>query len=509
MDISLIRRLRDVSGKSDDERKRLLIEVLDAIDNSSDDLVNLLMGVVSDTTDAYELIFIFSYLLDKEKSSHWMEKLLSTCIGSSLTYMEKYFVYTQAVGLLFKYETYNSGTTNKLMDDLYEQIYAGYISDIGNLPKFIPANERNRDFILVLTGQILQILHGPTKTVLDRCKILQKDMGKDILLINLSVMQPLENIVPMYDISIGEHIDLYDALEYFDYEDVKIPFIQMKHQFPTIDTIKGLIELVKEYKPYQIVSVDDGIIVDVLSLMIDTMVISLTPSELRRTKAQFLQIGRPINDDDRIKLERRHMTDRNVISGVFTNRLTPQKAVKKRRDLGIPDGVKVAAVIGARLNYEVSRDFLYMVQPCVRDGLYLLFLGDVSSVESIIREILGDYSERVICPGVVSDPLMYLDHCYIYLNPIRRGGGISALEAMVKGVVPLSTIYGDVYINVGDEFIVDDYEEMRIMIYNLINDREFYLKMSQKARDRAEIMMDTTRAFVSIMNDFESRMLES
>ena len=505
MDVSFLQKLRNTSGLGDEERKRLIIELADIIDEQPEPATEL-KTCLAGTKDAYERVFICSYLLSVEKKSEWMEELLSSCIDSDMHYLEKYFVYSQVTGLLFKYEDYNSARTWELSDDLYEQIYQGYVTELGALPEAIPAEERNKDFILVMTGQILQIQHGPTKTILDRCRILQKDMGKEILLINLSVMQPLEHVVPMYDISIGSHIEQYGGLEYIDYEDVRIPFVQMSHGFPTVDELLGLIELVKEYKPYQIVSVDDGIVVDVLSLLVPTLVISLTPSELRRTKAQYIQIGRPVNDDDRVKLGRRGKTEDNVITGIFSSRLAPQGSVKSRQELGLPVDAKIAVVIGGRLNFEVTREFLEAVCPCVEKGLYLMFLGDVSQLEAMISEVFDGYTERVICPGTVTDTLMYLDHCYMYLNPIRRGGGTSSVEAMSKGVVPLTTDYGDVYTNVGDEFLVGDYKEMTDMALRLTEDREYYESKSAAARERAARMLDSSSAFISVMDEFEKRM---
>ena len=503
-----IQRVREFGVLDDEERKQILLGVLGelpAIENMDEDVC---AAAYQNMDNIYERIFTASYLLAGDNQSTWMEELLENCIDSNLSYLEKYFVYTQAGSLLFNTETINSDRTDELMDTLYAQVCRGYMDDLGEEPDYIPIEERNKDFVLVLTGQFLQIQHGPTKTILDRCRIIQEKMGKDILLVNLAMILPFEHIVPMYKLGMGSYIEEFSALEQIDYEGVSVPFVQMEHHFPTIGEISGLIELVREFKPYQIVSVDDGIIVDVLSRMVSTLVISLTPSELRRTYAQYIQIGRPVNDEDRVKLKRRGKTENNVISAVFSSRLAAQKKVATRAELHLPENARLGVVIGGRLNVEVTRDFLIMMRECMEHGLYLLFLGDVSSICEDIHDVLGEYEDHVIRPGMVSDTLMYLDHCYLYFNPIRRGGGTSSVEAMSKGVVPLTTEYGDVYTNVGDDFLVQDYKDMAQQAIRLMDDEVLYQELSEKAVLRSERMLDSTKAFEEVMNEFEKRMRE-
>lgn len=506
MDSSFIDRFQNMDTLDDETRKRLVIEMSDRIDTagvSEEELEWLL----KESENAYAWMFLASVLLSRSRNSRWTEHLLQTCIDAEIPYLEKYFVYTQIGALLFKTPEYNSDKADELMDELYAQVYKGYSDEMDMELSLIPIGERNRNFILVLTGQLLQIQHGPTKTILDRCKLLMQSMGKDIVLINLSMILPFEHIVPLYELNLGSHMAEYDNLENVGYDGVNIPFVQMGNHFPTIAELKGLIGLVYEFKPYQIVSVDDSIVTDVLSQLVPTLVISLTPSELRRTYAQYLQIGRPVNDDDRIKLKRRGKNEENVISGVFSSRLAEQKESKTADELGLPSGKPIGVVIGGRLNDEVKRDFLEMIRPCVEKGFWLLFLGDVSRIRGLIDEVMAGYTDRVICPGTVSDTLMYLEHCRIYLNPIRRGGGTSSVEAMSKGVVPLATAYGDVYTNVGDDFLVRDYGEMTEKACRLMEDEAYYTEMSRKAVARSERMIDSEGAFRQVMEEFEARML--
>jgi hypothetical protein len=66
------------------------------------------------------------------------------------------------------------------------------------LKRWIPARERNKNVVVVMTNQFLGILHGPTQTALDRCHVLQTTMDKDVFLVN-TAERPRELKLPFYE----------------------------------------------------------------------------------------------------------------------------------------------------------------------------------------------------------------------------------------------------------------------------------------------------------------------
>ena len=65
--------------------------------------------------------------------------------------------------------------------------------------------------------------------------------------------------------------------------------------------------------------------------------------------------------------------------------------------------------------------------------------------------------------------------------------------------------YGDVAVNAGDEFCVSDYEEMKKQIMKYYTDKEYYSKMSTKAKERVKILLDTESEFERIIREVELR----
>ena len=76
---------------------------------------------------------------------------------------------------------------------------------------------------------------------------------------------------------------------------------------------------------------------------------------------------------------------------------------------------------------------------------------------------------------------------------------------MYKGLPVVTLDYGDVSLGAGEDFGVSNYEEIRKSILHCMTDSKFYAKMSQKARERAEYMLDSKQAFEELINEFEKQ----
>ena len=65
----------------------------------------------------------------------------------------------------------------------------------------------------------------------------------------------------------------------------------------------------------------------------------------------------------------------------------------------------------------------------------------------------------------------------------------------MKGLPPVSLNEGDVSLGAGEDFCLQDYSEMVQRALRLKDDEEYYRAMSQKARERAAVMLDGASAF--------------
>ncbi len=468
-------------------------------------------GHISDDLNVYARIYIWSALLDKTGEKIWTEKILDAVLQSEMSVEERLFIYNQLTNWIFSCGSIASDTALDKLHMLYSGVRDTYAEKLCLPENKIPISARNKDFIIVITGQMLSLVHGPTKSTLDRCRVMIEKMGKDILLINTAEVCSSVGKVPMYRMVVGNYVPELSDREIWEYKGCPISYIQMELGMPRMDWVQNLLNLIVDNKPYQVVIMGGGgIVEEMCSRIVDTLFINYAPSMLRDTLADFQQLGRPLSQDDERVMSRYEIDRNSVISAVFTSDLKPQEKKWNRDELSIPSDRFVAVVVGGRLDQEVSDEFLDMLERIIeRKEIFVLFLGGFDMGYNKIRRTRPNLYRNSSYPGMVDDILAYMEICDLYLNPIRQGGGTSAVEAMYKGVPVITTRYGDVYVNASEEFAVADYNEMERLVLKYMEDPAFYDRQSEAAGRRSKILLDTERAFVEIMEEFERRMTEA
>lgn len=211
-----------------------------------------------------------------------------------------------------------------------------------------------------------------------------------------------------------------------------------------------------------------------------------------------------MNEEDRKYLKLINRDEQRIIEHKFTSDLIEQKEKKTKEELGIDSDKFVIAIVGGRLDYEISEAFLDMLENLVsmdEDIMYVL----MGKYETKLEEKRKTLSKHIKCLGWVEDILGYYEACDLYVNPIRVGGGTSSVEAMSKGIPVVTVDYGDVATNVGEDFVTGDYHIMSQLILKYKNDAEFYQMQSDKAKERATELLDTSNVFAEVVTEFVKR----
>lgn len=456
---------------------------------------------------SYGWIFLCTALLEHYRKPYWLERILEEVLACGvLSYEEKQFIYAQLSNWVFTDKEIHSWKATVMLHELWKQVLSEYKDKVGIEAGWIPLHERNKEFVIVMAGQILSLEHGPTKTTLARCKILMEEWGKDVLLINTGQVCSQVGRIPFYRIKNGNQRDDLDSTEVILYNGCKIPFVQFCHEMPDAVAIGQLMQLVMENKPYMIISIGGPRIAEELCAeLTDVLVVSLCPSSLVDTKCSYQQIGRPLEKNDEAYLTLCNIDKEKVISGVFTSDLKGECAFVSKSELGIGQQKKIGVIIGGRLDEEIKDDFLEMLDSLRCEGVHYIVLGVFEKGYARCKEKYPLLAESITYCGMVSNVRAYMECADFYINPTRRGGGTSVVEAMVHGVPAVTTKFGDVYVNAGEDFAVEDYAQMRERILQYIQDEEFWKEHSEKSIMRAKKMLDTKNAFVDILQEFERR----
>lgn len=451
----------------------------------------------------FEIYYILSFLLQATDCKQVYKELLQFIIhDENITKEMKFFLYGQLVRYNFLNSSVMDEERRNLHDDLYSHIYASYRKEFEHEFRRIPKEERNPDFVMVFTCQLLGMGHAPTKTLLDRCYILEKYLHKSVYIINTAEHLTGYQEIPYFRTSSANYIEAYSRAEYLEYKDTKFSFFQCPNEMPQVPIIREIVGVVKKEKPYFIVTIGgNSIVSDICSNIVPTITIS-TVSDRAQTRGQFQAVCRKISEEDKRWINKHSFAEDQIIESLFTFTFPEQTHSYTRKELGLPEDKFIVLVVGYRLDEEISTCFMEVLDRLTNSGVCVAFLGNF--------ERYGYYADKnpvfrsnTVFLGIREDSLAVCECCDLYLNPKRMGGGTSAAEALFKGVPVVTLDFGDVGAGAGTDFHVKDWEEMYNQVIKYFRNKEYYGIMSKKARERAAYLTDSGAEFVRIIEKME------
>lgn len=454
-------------------------------------------------------IYIYSLFTFRIHDKKWMEEMLETILKVQDWREETlYFMYWQIATRFMIWPECESINGKAALWKLFRRTCSKYATNVNSL-KWIEEKERNKDFVVVIMAQYLDPTHGPSKTALDRCKALMKAMHKEVLLINTAeALSVVGNTIPWAYVYNPIYAEELRNEEWIEWKGEKIPFVQCDNNMPNIDVLNFLIQEIVRMKPQFVVEIGTGsILANLVSKCLPVLSVVTGFSRLAVTETQYQVSALRISDKERWILGQVGKEESHVIPTTFTFGLKEQQETLTREELGLPENMFLAAVIGMRLDWEIDDEFMQMLKNIHNSEVGIVFIGNFPKFESFLSKY-PELKDQMYYLGERKDVLAILEVCELFLNPIRLGGGTSAAEALCKGLPAVSTSYGDVGATVGEDFWVEDYAEMAEIVNRYRQDKEFYRKQSELAKRRAENLLDTDGEFVKVIKEFGNRMGE-
>ncbi len=450
-------------------------------------------------------MFLRSVALFIYQNPKYMEEAYDLLLNNTdhFTKNNLYFYDYQLFYNIFNYKELDTPQIKIKQWKLFNEIVRMFKDDLTVDISPIPYEKRNKNFVLVITEQMIAITHGPTKTALDRCKVIMTEQKKDVLLISTNEVLTQTGKMPIV-FSISANSSDFTTEEAIPWKGVNVPFYNVEGEMPYTNTLDEILAFIRKLAPSRIVGIGTaGILLNLANLIIPSVAIGLCPSDLGRTSVAYQTLGKKVEDRELEVLSSVGLDRGHVIESVFTSSLREQEKHITREEVGITEDAFVITVIGGRLREEVTDEFLQMLEDVFEDDYYLLFLGVFDEVDARTEKF--DKLSKAHKLMYVTDILATLEVCDLYVNPTRRGGGTSCVEAMFKGIPVVSIDFGDVSTNVGPEFLVKDYDEMKEKIKRYHDDIEFYREKSGIAKKRAAVLLDTEKEFIRILDEVDRR----
>lgn len=454
----------------------------------------------------YAKVWLYSAMLAVNDNPAVLEEFLEYVISEKeFGPNVKYFLFYQARVEAFCRCALDNEKNKYLLWELLKEVVDAFKSELKDVLTPIPYEQRNADIAFVITEQILGESHGPTKTAFDRCKCLMETMHKKVLLINTAEVESLIGAIPLYRSAHSHYLrELLDK-ESLMWKGTEISYVQCENNMPNMAALQALLQMVQSVKPGLVVSIGgSSILGNLINSMIPVLTVGLLPSDLEPTMNSCQTLSRALQESDIRLLKLIGKDEGSIIQSVFTSSLKPQRMTVNRKEIGLQEDKFVIVVVGSRLDTEIDEHFMRMLTCALDDDMEVAFIGKFELFEHYLQK-MPELRKKVHYLGLTDDILAWLEVCDLYVNPHRKGGGTSAVEALFKGIPVVTTAYGDVAVNVGEEFCTESYDTMPALIRKYKNDKDFYQAMSVQAKKKAEILLDTEGEFQRIIEEFENR----
>lgn len=187
-------------------------------------------------------------------------------------------------------------------------------------------------------------------------------------------------------------------------------------------------------------------------------------------------------------LEKYHCFDENLLEEVVTG-FTEYPLAKEKYDrklFSFNNSDFLMVTVGNRLCFDMDKSWIKNVEKILRRNPKYKWILVGKEVPNSILSMKDELEDQIVLHGYEQDLVALYKLCDIYLNPIRKGGGLSIAWAMHEGL-PIVTFHidSDALSWVGEEITVSCYDEMQAFIEKLEKDKEFYSLISSKMKKRA------------------------
>lgn len=174
--------------------------------------------------------------------------------------------------------------------------------------------------------------------------------------------------------------------------------------------------------------------------------------------------------------------------------------VYQREELNLPPGATVVVSIGTRLDREITEDIARQMMAILKshpDACWLL-VGTRATIPAIA--IMDAVKDRVIVRTFDPHVEAIYEHCDIYLNPPRPGGGFSAAMAMFHHVPVLNVgASSDVGMYLDQEFNDDNLTDMIKRLGTWLCNEELRGMAAEKQRERLLSEFSVEKAVDSLL----------
>lgn len=348
----------------------------------------------------------------------------------------------------------------------------------------VPPAQRQRDLIVLMTGQFVQGIHQPSIDIQEFAAKLVLSFGRRVVLIN-TADGPVSAHYPYLGGFVSSADDALVDKTQLVINRLPVPFMHVPPGFTDPATAAAVRDHILEMRPDLVLSFGTlSPVADLCRGLLDVVSIPFG-TYLPMAEPAFVALPRALVPSDAPAL---------AVAGLGTDKVTTidycytrpaMGRARTRADLGVPADAILTLVIGIRLTQEVTPAFAAALDAAVRaePRLFFLFVGTLDGYERLVAA-LPALAGRSRAHGFDPDVIGLLTDADLFLNPPRGGGGASAAYALSSGVPAFTLNAGDVATVVGPDFHLSGFGDFAPLATRFADDTDYRDAMRAKARSR-------------------------
>ncbi len=474
------------------------------------EFVDICYGLIQ-RDNLFGTIYILSILINVAKESAYTNELITYITNQKVSIELRVFILRQMGYIGFHYP--GAGYDMKVGNALLSSIVSDLSNELGNeLLTPIPYADRNHDFIVVLTSQLLSLNHGPSKHAIDHCYALIHGLGKKVLLINTAEMSGRTDVnIPFYKKVTFNYLSELINIDHIAYKDIEIPFFQCDTFMPNVQEVELLVKTIRNLRPEFILEIGCGsVLAGVLDRSIPVLSNGTMHSLIECSATRYQTLARELTAEDLKVLKECNINPDNIIYSMFTSEVKPKTQTITRADLGLPLDAFAIASVGNRLGNEITDELMKIMSRTIGSNakIYYIFFGRFETFEERLSKVNESIRSHFVFYGSTSDTMSCLENCNMYLNPPRIGGGMSSIEALAAGLPAITLLSGDGGIVLGKDFSVETLSAYENEIVKCSLDEQYYASQANKAIERGQYLQDSNRVFCDTVKEFMKKIID-
>lgn len=367
---------------------------------------------------------------------------------------------------------------------IHKLLLSRFEEQLGTNFSYMPADNRNENRIVIITNYYLSDLHGTTRVTKEICKLLQDNLGKEVLLVIAVEGVDVDRLEEVwFEPDVRNYLEKYNGNFYADCFGCKVPAYQVIVSEDNINEIRQITQDIYNFNPSFVWYMGNlTVYADIFRKFTTVMAMPFTDG--------YVISEAPImctylnSHSDEIKDMEAYFAETNQVPIQYNLRLPVKSSTckYKRSEFNINEEDFLIAVVGNRLDIEVTDEFILLINRIIEidSRISIVFIGIFESYPKICKN--KNLINRTYYLGYQNDLVGVLEIMNLFLNPPRQGGATGAIYSMSNGVPVVTLGNCDVANNLSSEDICSNEKEMIDLVKRYFCDKTFYKNQSVKMK---------------------------